>query len=75
MYRSIGHTSTVDESLFGKSSGRALSRGKRTVTGPLAPSTVVLTAEELARIKVGENEQITTIFVLNETFLLFRMHR
>ena len=51
MYRSIGHASTVDESLFGKGSGR-MSKGRKTVTGPLGPSAVVISADELNRIKV-----------------------
>lgn len=52
MYRSIGHTSTVDESLFGKGDSGRMTKGRRTVTGPLAASSVVVTMDELNRIKV-----------------------
>ncbi len=55
MYRSVAHTSQVDESLFGKDSGRngTMTKGRRTVTGPLAPSSIVISADELNRIRVS----------------------
>jgi hypothetical protein len=53
MYRQIGQTSSIDESLFGgKESGSLTKGGRRTVTGPLAPTSVVISMEELNRIKV-----------------------
>lgn len=53
MYRQIGLTSTVDESLFGgPNDSHDLSRSKRrTVTGPIAPSAAVVSLEELRRIQ------------------------
>lgn len=62
MYRSIAHTSQVDESLFGKDSG-ALTKGRKTVTGPLAPSSIVISVEELNRIRVRTSLSVDPIFM------------
>lgn len=55
-YRSIGYTSSVDESLFGNNDkDQPSSRGfktKKLVTGPLPPSSVVISMNELSRIMV-----------------------
>ncbi|KAJ1437730.1 tumor suppressor, Mitostatin-domain-containing protein [Ochromonadaceae sp. CCMP2298] len=51
-YRAIGSTSSIDESLFGKGGG-SLTTTRRKVTGPLGPSSVVISADELMRIKYG----------------------
>ena len=66
MYRQIGQTSTVDESLFGGGESGTLTKGRRTVTGPLAPSSVVISADDLNRIKVCD----CTLFVFTLIFLL-----
>jgi hypothetical protein len=58
-YRAIGSTSSIDESLFGKGGG-SLTTTRRKVTGPLGPSSVVISADELMRIKVRE---ISSAFV------------
>mmetsp|Transcript_29954 Transcript_29954/g.50114 ORF Transcript_29954/g.50114 Transcript_29954/m.50114 type:complete len:488 (+) Transcript_29954:19-1482(+) len=53
MYRAIGATSSVDETLFGNTKGGATTKGRRKVTGPVGPSAVVISAYDLERIKNG----------------------
>jgi len=58
-YRAIGHNSSVDESLFGNNdnkSGHLNNKNTRTkfiATGPLPPSSVVISADELNKILSG----------------------
>lgn len=58
-YRAIGHNSSVDESLFGNSSDKnSYLNGKKTrtkfvATGPLPPSSVVISVDELNKILVS----------------------
>lgn len=58
-YRAIGYNSSVDESLFGNSNDKNSSlHGKKTrtkfvATGPLPPSSVVISVDELNKILVS----------------------
>lgn len=50
-YRALGPASTVDESLFGELKATQFKNSRRIVTGPLNPSDVVITPEQLTKIQ------------------------
>lgn len=52
-YRAVNATSHVDETLFGEPLAKTFRNSRRIVTGPLAPSDVVVSENDLTRIKSG----------------------
>ena len=58
-YRAVSATSHVDETLFGEPLAKTFRNSRRIVTGPVAASDVVVSENELTRIKSGQLSALT----------------